>query len=270
VTEITVRIGQSVQTGDLLVMLDPRGVQSQYQQAEALYLNAEKQRKKMKVLYETGAISEMQLDEAETGFEVAKANFNSARQSIEITAPFEGVVTDIYVRIGDEVAPGLPIVEIADVGALRLYLEVSSSQAAQLETGQPVEVSSPVDASVVMKGKVFSIADAADQVTRSFEVGCHFPTPPKGFSPGMYVTAEVVTSILGSALVVPSQALLYRSGKVMLYAVDDDSAVLITVTELASGQGRSAIKGNISPGQRVVVVGQKNLTPGTKVREAGK
>lgn len=269
VTEIPVKIGQSVKTGEMLVRLDPGGVQSQYRQADAVFRNAEKQWNKMKTLFEAGAISEMQMDGAETEYEVAKANFGSARKSIEIEAPFDGIVTDIHVRLGDEVAPGRPVVAVANVGSLRLLLDIAASQVGKLKDGQTVLVTSPTDSSVVMHGTVFSIADAANSATRSFEVECHFPSPMKGFAPGMYVTAEIETEMIASAMVVPSEALLYRSGKTMLYLVKDNKAVLTDVLELASAHGMSAVEGEIESGQKVVVVGHKNLTPGTAVREVG-
>jgi RND family efflux transporter MFP subunit len=269
VTKILARVGQQVKKGDVLVMLDPGGVQSQYHQMEAVFRNTEKQLKKMRALYEGGAISETQLDGAETEYEIAQANFNAARQSIEIESPFDGVVTDIDVRLGDEVAPGKPIVEVADINSLRLLLDVSPAQANRLKVGQPAKVISPVDAEITMKGSVYSIADAANRSTRSFEVECQFPSPSEGLSPGMYVTAEIETETLASALIVPSEALLYRSGKVMLYVVENDTAALLTVSELATGQGVTAVGGDIYPDQRVVVVGHKNLTPGALVEEAG-
>jgi RND family efflux transporter MFP subunit len=270
VTKIPVKVGQEVRKGDQLVMLDPGGVQSQYHQSEAVFRNAEKQRNRMRTLYDAGAISETQLDVAETEYEVARANFNSARQSIEIEAPFEGVVTGINVRIGDEVSPGWRIIEVADVTSMRLLLDVSAAQAGALTEGQTVRVPLPMDNSVVMTGNVHSVADAANRATRSFEVECHFPAPPTGFAPGMYVTAEIETEILSSALVVPSQAILYRSGKAMLYVINDNTASLVTVTELAEGQGSKVVNGDLTPGQKVVVVGQKNLTPGATVTEAGR
>lgn len=269
VTRVPARVGQKVRAGDLLVMLDPGGVQSQYNQAKAVFLNAEKQLTKMRNLFEAGAISETQFDAVETEYEIVKANFNAARRAIEIEAPFDGVVTDVFVRTGDEVSPGMPIVEVADVSSLRLLLEASAAQVAQLEVGQPVTVASGIDSSVVMTGNVYSIADAADRATRSFEVECRFPSPAKYFAPGMYVNAEIETEVLSAAIVVPGEAILYRSGKAMLYAIVDDTAALITVSELATGNGLSAVRGDIAAGQRIVVVGHKNLTPGASVQEAG-
>lgn len=268
VTKIPVRVGQSVRKDDLLVMLDPGGVQSQYNQSEAVFQNAEKQWNKMQALYDNGAIPESQYDGAKTDYEVAKANFNSARETVEIDAPFDGVVSDIPVRVGNDVSVGTPLVEVADIKQLRLIIDVPTSQVGHLKAGQSVEVRSPVDSTLTMTGAVYSVADAADQATRSFEVECHFANPKAGFSPGTYVIADITTKILDSALVVPNDALLYRSGKAITYAITNDTAQLVNLSVLAIGRDRTAVAGDIVAGQRVVVVGQKNLTPGTYVREA--
>jgi len=268
VVSVPVSRGRAVHKGELLVMLDPGGVQSQYHQAEAVFLNAEKQFRQMQSLFESGAVSESQRDGAETEYKVAQANFKAARQAIEEDAPFDGVVTDVYVRAGDEVSPGTPLVEVADVGTLRLVLEVPGSQIGLIKTGQAVSVISPFDSNVVMMGQVTGIADAANDATRSFEVECHFTRPPQGFAPGVYVTAKIQIQLLPMALVVPSDAILYRTGEAFIYAINADTVGLLPVTVLAIDKDRAAISGGLQGGQRVVVLGQKNLTSGTKVREA--
>ncbi|MDD4052887.1 MAG: efflux RND transporter periplasmic adaptor subunit [candidate division Zixibacteria bacterium] len=268
VTKVPVRRGQTVRQGDLLIQLDPGGVQSQYTQAEAVFRNAEKQAKKMRALYEAGAVSETQLDGAETEFAVAQANFNAARQTIEIDAPFNGVVTDVYVRVGDEVSTGMSLVDVADISALRLILEVPNEDAVQLGKGETVSIISPVDSAQVMVGEVIGVADAADVQTRSFEVECRFTDVKPGFSPGMYVTANIETETLRGAILVPNDAIIYRSGQALVYTVAADTAALVPVTVVAAGDSMSAVSGSLQAGQKAVVLGQKNLTPGAKVREA--
>lgn len=268
VTKVPVKRGQTVRQGDLLIMLDPGGVQSQYTQADAVFRNAEKQAKKMRALYQAGAVSETQLDGAETEFEVAQANFNAARQTIEIDAPFDGVVTDVYVRVGDEVSPGTPLVETADISALRLILEVPSDEVRILTKGEPVHLTSPGDSTQVMTGEVIGVADAADVQTRSFEVECRFTDVKPGFSPGMYITANIETETLRGAILVPNDAIIYRTGQALVYTVAADTAALVPVTVVAVGNSMSAVSGALQAGQKAVVLGQKNLTPGSKVREA--
>lgn len=263
-----VRVGDRVERGQKLIRLDPGGVQSQYRQLEALYRDAEKQLEKMRSLYASGAVSERDLDRTETEFEVARANFGAARQQVEIESPIAGVVTDLYVRTGDEVSPGVRLLEVADVSTLRLSLEVPSSQIGLLAIGQPVEVRSPYDTSRVMNGSVYSIADAADRNTRSFEVECTFPQPRRGFAPGTFVTADITVEVLKNALSLPDEAIIYRAGEAMTYVVVADSARLVPVEVLAHHGGRAAIEAELRPQDRVVVTGQKNLSPGAPVREA--
>ena len=269
VSDVPASRGRAVHKGEMLVMLDPGGVTSQYRQALALYTNAKKQHDKMKSLYMSGAVSETQFDAAETEYKVSKANYEAAAQTVEIRAPFDGVVTDIYVRTGDEVSPGMPLVEVADIGELRLLLDVPTSKVNELALDQKVTVTSPIDSAVIMTGSIIAIADAANTVTRSFEVECRFENPPRAFAPGMYVIANIETKILNDALVVPNQAILYRTGKALVYIIDSDTALLEPVEILAPGNGQTAVDGNIDIDQRIVVIGQKNLTPGAKVREAG-
>ena len=268
VIDIPVSIGQKIKKGDLLVAFDRDGVQSQYRQTEASYLNAEKNYGKIKALYEAGAVSESRLDETETAFKVAKANFDAARQTVDIIAPFDGVVVDLPINVGDEVAAGMPVVEVAEVSALRVVLDVPTSVVGKLAVGQEVSVQSPFDSNLVMTGHVIDVADAADPVTRSFEVECLFSDAPEGFAPGMYVMADVRVNILEQALIVDNDAFLYRGGKTYLYKIENDTARLVEIQVEANGQNRSAVLGTLAAGDRVVVIGQKNLVPGAVVREA--
>jgi membrane fusion protein (multidrug efflux system) len=268
VTGVSVTVGERVAAGQRLIDLDRGGVQSQFTQTEAVFRDAQSQLDKLEPLYTTGAVSERELELARTSRDVARANFEAARQAVEIESPIAGVVTDLHVRGGDEVSPGRPLVEVADVKALRLTLEVPAGDRSQLKVGQPVRVCAPFDSASCMDGKVFSIADAADRDTRSFEVECRFGQPVPGLAPGTFVSAEILIRTLEDALTIPRDAVIYRGGGAFAYAVDADSVLLVALSVLATAGEQVAVAGPLLPGQRVVVAGQRNLTPGTRVREA--
>jgi len=268
VTGVSVSVGAHVKQGDRLIDLDRGGVQSQYRQTEAVFRDAETQLGKIESLFAAGAVSKRELETAQTAFDVARANFEAARQAVEIESPITGIVTDLYVRTGDEVAPGKALAEVANVGALRLTLDVPSSQIGELSTGQLARVCAPGDTTRCMEGKIYSIADAADRNTRTFEVECRFADPLPGLAPGTFVSADVTLRTLPSALSIPDDALIYRGGAAYTYAVEADTTQLVPVEVLARDGGRTAVAGALKVGQRVVVAGQKNLTPGARVREA--
>ncbi len=269
VMKVLVRHGEAVKKDQLLLELDRGSAQSQYRQAEAVFLNAEKRLRKMKALFASGAISEATMDETTMTYDVAEANFGNARQTVEIKASFTGVVTDLYVRPGDEVFPGTPLIEIADVTALRLILDVPTAEVGLLSLGQMVRVRSPLNSEQELIGTVYSMADAASKITRSFEVECRFESPTTAFPAGTYVTADIEINNIVSALVVPNDAILFRSGRSIMYVIDADTALLKEVEVLSSHEGQSAIAGSVLVDQKVVILGQKMLTPGARVQEIG-
>jgi membrane fusion protein (multidrug efflux system) len=74
VEKVMVSEGDRVEADQVLIQLDRTGPTSNFIQAQSLYLNAEKNYKKMKYLYDEGAVSESQFDAAKTEYEVSKAN----------------------------------------------------------------------------------------------------------------------------------------------------------------------------------------------------
>ncbi|UCD94613.1 MAG: hypothetical protein JSU69_00755, partial [Candidatus Zixiibacteriota bacterium] len=97
VEKVMVNEGDYVKADDVLVMLDRMGPTSNYVQASSVFQNAEKNFKKMKYLFEEGAVSESQFDGAKTEYEVAKANFDAARRLVDLRTPVAGMVTSINV-----------------------------------------------------------------------------------------------------------------------------------------------------------------------------
>jgi len=125
--KINARVGDYVKTGDVLFELDKSGAQSQFYQAQAVFLNAQKDFERMKNLFNEGAVSRQALDQAQTGYDVAKANFDAAKSTVEITSPISGVVTAINVNIGDLANPQMPLATVANIGRMKAKFNVGES-----------------------------------------------------------------------------------------------------------------------------------------------
>ena len=80
IMDINAKVGDYVKAGDILVELDKSGAQSQFYQAQAAYLNAEKNLARMQNLIKVGAVSQQAFDAVETQYEVSKANFDAAKE----------------------------------------------------------------------------------------------------------------------------------------------------------------------------------------------
>ncbi len=110
----------------------------------------------MKILLKEGAVSQQAFDGAQTQYEVAKANFDAARSTVEITSPLSGVVTAINVNIGDLANPQMPMATIANIGRMKAKFNVGESDVPSFYVGQSAQIYSEMNPDVIQTRKNFS------------------------------------------------------------------------------------------------------------------
>ncbi len=208
ITGVSARVGQAVRAGQVLISLDKRGASSQYYQAEANFKNAQKTLERMKSLYDEGAISLQTLDGVRTAFDVAQANFDAARGSVELSTPIPGVVTAVNVNKGDLAIPGGVLATVAKISRMKVIFNISEGDVPHLALGQKVEVYSEARPDVVVRGEIFQLSKSADVRSRSFEVKAIISNTPDGwFKPGMFCRVNVQLVPRKGALVIPNAAI---------------------------------------------------------------
>ncbi len=264
VDRVHVREGDRVREGQILISLDKTGPSSHYQEAMSVFRNAEKNYKKMKFLYEEGAVSETQFDEAKTQYEVAKANFEAAEKLVEIESPIDGIVTFLNVSRGDYLTPGQKLATVATVDTLRVKFGVNVSDVSAVHIGDTVVISSDAVRQKAY-GTISSVARSADPVTRSFQVEARLINTSGLFTPGMFVRIEVVLERLPDVIAIPRGAVLNYDEKKIVYVVSDAIAHRREV-RLGDDVGEKVvITHGLSVGDTVVTLGQDYLDDGVKV-----
>jgi len=156
VTGVTVREGDRVGPGQVLVRIDAREIDAKrgqvtagVQGAEAMYGDALTQTERLRGLYRDSAATRAQLDAAEAGLARAEAGLAQARavaRELEavgdytsVQAPFAGIVTRRFVDPGAFAAPGAPLVSVQDGSQLRVRVTVAPEAARQLKRGDVME-----------------------------------------------------------------------------------------------------------------------------------
>lgn len=157
VAAVTVREGDRVAAGQVLVRLDTRDLDAKAAQvaaglaeAEAMHREAEAMERRIRSLYNDSAATRVQLDQAETGLARTQAAVRTARAAAaevaahrsyaEISAPFGGVVVRRFVDPGAMAAPGAPLVLVEDASRLRVQVTAAPDQVRGLRRGTAVEV----------------------------------------------------------------------------------------------------------------------------------
>ena len=264
VDKVAVREGESVKANTILLELDRTGPSSNFLQSQSIFVNAEKNYKKMEYLYGEGAISESQFDAAKTDYEVARASFDAAAQLVYIKSPISGIVTSLDVSEGDFVQVGKKLATVATTEKLRVKFGVNDADIKFFENGLELYVTSQV-ASEPAHGKVVATANSADPVTRAFEVEAIIDNAQGYYKPGMFVRINTVRENLDGVIAIPRRAVLTLDGKETVFVVDNAVAGKREVTLGPEIDGRIVITSGLDVGDTVVTLGQDYLDEGSKV-----
>jgi RND family efflux transporter MFP subunit len=266
ITVIKVRVGDNVKAGQILILLDKTGASSQFYQAQAGFLNAEKELNRMKALFEGGAVSQQMYDGTKTSYDVAKANFDGAKNSVELTSPISGVVTAINPNIGDIANPGVPLITVASIGRMKVLFDAGEEDVSGFAIGQKTEIYTELRPEVIQKGTISQISKSASVESRSFEIRAVFVnTADRWFKPGMFCRVQVELRNKKAVLSIPNAAITILQNNSSIFVISDGKATLRKVeTGITDGKITEIMSG-IKEGEQVATLGINNLKDGSCV-----
>jgi RND family efflux transporter MFP subunit len=270
VTEVLVREGDRVRSGEILARIDARDVEARRAQvdagiaaAEALYQDAQTQAERFRALYADSAATRYQLEQVETGLARAEAGLQTARASraeldavaayAEIRAPFSGVVTRRFVDPGAFMAPGAPILEVQDASRLRISVTLPPRVSAALAREAPLDASiegRPVSA--VLEGTVPAPSGAV------YTLNAIVANPSGEFLPGSAATIRVPTGNR-SAILIPVGALVREGDLTGVRLKTDAGSELRWVKAMDSAIGTGGmieVLSGLRPGD-VILIGSR-------------
>ncbi len=175
-----------------------------------------------------------QLAAAQRRIAQAQANLRSAADVLQrtfATSPIDGVVTNLPVRVGETVVPGIQnsaaslIMTIADMSIITAEVKVDETDIVNVSLGQVTEVTIDAMPGRKFTGKVIEIGNTAilrstgqaasqsaiaSQEAKDFKVVVALDNPPDEIRPGLSCTARITTATRPNALAIPIQALTVR------------------------------------------------------------
>jgi len=257
VMSIPVAEGNYVKKGQPIILLDKNGVASKYNQANAVYQNAKDNYEKMSRLYEQKAISEMNYKSARMAYDVAKADFEAAQATVELSAPIDGIVTEIAVNLGEQVPLGVPIATVASTNKMRLTVYMGNKEIEKMKVGGKARIF--IDSNDPISATIIETSKSADPETRLFRVELDMTNAQGYLKPGMYAKAIIVIDKLTDVLTVDNRAIYSEEGISKVYIVQNDTAYSRSIEIGPTDGERTQVLNGLSEGQKTVVVGKSGL-----------
>lgn len=180
-----------------------------------------------------------------------------ADQRVRITAPIGGVVADLGVRQGAQVAPGMSLFSLVDLSSVWLIAEVPEDQVGWIDTGKPVEARAKALPGEVFEGRVEYIYPELSPVTRTVRVRARLANPKLKLRPGMVADVTLFGGARRDVLMVPSEALIHTGRRSVVIVAEPGGRFRAAevVTGMEDGERTEVLRG-LEQGAQVVVSGQ--------------
>lgn len=188
--------------------------------------------------------------------------------NLRISAPIDGKVVDIKVKLGSEAGAGSDFCKIVDFTKLIAKIKVDELDIGQVQTGQKVEVRGDTFAPKVLSAKVHFVSPEAKRDGRltTIEVWCQLETSGVKLTYGASCQGKIKTGEAKNILTVPQAALIDKDGQPNVFVIKKGRAALLPVQTGLKTTQLVEITGGLEPGQEIITGGNLDLRPGDKVR----
>lgn len=324
-TAVYFEAGDTVEKGDIICTLDLGSTLASYNAAKISYDSSaasysqqrevfdqqleiydkqialyEKTLSDTKALFEIGAASQLEIDQAELQLESAqlqrlsavaqrdstlaqlRAGMESYRSNLEqlglimddvdsqgnVIAPASGMLASLTATEGGYVSANYPVAVISDAEQMKVTVYVSEALVPKLAIGDAAHVSIAA-ANAEFTGVIRSVEQTANMQTKLYAVVLSVPGDVTGLISGMFADVTFYTESSAGAIAIPSEVIQTSNGVQYVYVVENGTAVYTPVTTGLTGDGVTEVRSGLSAGQQLVTRGQQYLSDGDAVRIVG-
>ena len=234
-----------------------------------------------------GVVSDQERDEKRAGYAVAMAKVKAAQSKVnldksnvdrltymaqfkKVAAPYDGVITERRIDVGDLVTAGStsntsPLFGNAQFDHIRVFTNVPQTAAGDAVVGTPAKIFTAGNSSRVFEGKVARTSESIDPKARTLRVEVDLPNPQLKLVPGMYVQVEFDLKARG-LVQIPASALVFRVSGPQVAVIQPDSTVKFKNVQIGRDDGNTIeIESGLADGDRVALNINNQIEDGSKV-----
>lgn len=276
IKQLRVKMGDRVRRGQLIATVDPTSVRDAYDMARSTRSQAEDAYKRMKQLHDKGSLPDIKWVEAQSQLRQALSAEHIARKNLgdcNLYAPFDGVISEKNAEVGQNAAPGMPVVKLVTTNVLNVMISVPESEMAAIRMRQHADIVVQALGGRHYGGYVVEKGVIADPVSRSYSVKIRVVGADGAMLPGMVTQVALQngatgnSACIGTAIVIPAR----------LVQLADDNSNFVWVDERGKAarrpvvcgeymSGGVAIASGLNRGDRLIVEGQQKVSTGSVLK----
>ena len=276
--------GQAVTVGQPLVIIDSKAAAfssaaaaAQAQAAQSQVTLAQTECERADQLFKEGAIAKAEYDRLKTSCSAQLFSATAARANADlaaklagdtvIRAPFDGIVGERYVNMGEYVTPQAKVVSMFSVDPVRVSISVPEPAVGQVKVGQTLGVKVSAYPDRVFPAEVRFVSPALRPNTRDLIIEAVAKNKEGALRPGMFCTIQLSVGE-DEFPTVPVEAIKQEGLTKRLFLAKDGHAFEMVVQTGTSKEGRVSVLDSIEKGQKVIVKPPPELKDGTPLTQS--
>lgn len=303
IQEVRVRIGDTVDAGETVAVIDDTDIVRQLEEAkgqlgvaeaqvsrsQAQLEQAEADFRRSEELFKQAVLSSQEFDRLRSRLGAAQAELRSTEAQVtqakaraerlaqqladtRVVAPFSGTVASRYLDPGALVQIGTPVIRLVQSSPLLVQFRVPERDLGRLVTGYPLTVTTQATGDTTFPGHVERISGEVSRSDRTVLVEGVVDIESEILRPGMYADVRVLLQTLEGVKIVPGVAVIQRlqpdgREEAGVFGVDEAGLAVWYPVKILGAEGHLvAVEGNIPEGVPVLTLGHEEIAPGSPVR----
>lgn len=270
ILSLPVVVGQNVSKGQLIATLDNNILKESMEEVRHQLALAKTLFDKQKTLWDQQIGTEVQFISAKSNKESLEKRIVTLQAQLglsKVFAPISGTIELVRQKAGEMAAPGLPIVQIVNLGNLKVMVKIADSYVGTVKTGDPIVIKFP-DINKEISARISLVSKMVNPLTRTFEVEAKIPNAGD-LKPNQLAVININDSSKSNALVV-SENIIQKTEKgdliyVAMVEKGKKTAKARQVTIGLTFNGQAEILTGLQVGDLVITQGFQELVDGQAI-----
>ncbi|MCF6317735.1 MAG: efflux RND transporter periplasmic adaptor subunit [Proteobacteria bacterium] len=266
VLQIQVEVGDKVEAGDVLAVLESDVQQLRYESANANYQKSQNNYQRAKSLLKKGLVNKESVENLKFETRSLKTSLSQAKLELDftkITAPISGIITKRSIKKGNLIQLNTQVYEIVDFDSLQAVINVPEYKWRLFKKGLDVNFKfTGFDQAII--GSVIRVDPIVDSATGTFKVVMNIDKSQELMSslrPGLFGKTEIILDQRENTLLVSKNAVAREDQSAYVYQVNDDNSVTKRVIVIGYEMDDDLeILSGIEVDKQVVTTGKNNVS----------
>jgi len=266
VTKINVSAGATVSKGQVLAEIDNETYLKSLDELRTAREFANTVYLKQKNLWDQKIGTEIQFLQAKNTLESLDKKLITLNQQIEMTkikSPINGTVDEVYLKVGQMAAPGMPGIRVVNMSKLKIKADIAESYISKVKMGDEVEINFP-DMNQTIKAKLTYVGKVIDALNRTFNVEISLPAN-SSLHPNMVAVIKIADYTNTSTFVLPANVVQITDEGTYVFVAENNIAKKRNVIAGKNYKGTIEITEGLNENDPIITTGFQDIVDGQSI-----